>query len=118
MTKRLPSKCGSENSGEESKNYPVKADSGSRPRQYSVLEASKFLELHSSTIYTLVAERLIQHQRKGPKKGRLFFLEEDLQDYLMGSTKKMKVDGRVKNLFSCGIKIDTRQIFIKGHHSR
>jgi excisionase family DNA binding protein len=90
MTKRLPSKCGSENSGEESKNYPVKADSGSRPRQYTVLEAADYLELHPSTVYTLIAERLIQHRRKGQKKVRLFFLEEDLQDYLMGSTKKRK----------------------------
>jgi excisionase family DNA binding protein len=55
-----------------------------------VLEAADYLELHPSTVYTLIAERLIQHRRKGPKKGRLFFLEEDLQDYLMGSTKKRK----------------------------
>jgi len=90
MTKRLSSKCGSEISGEESKNQLVKAASGGRPRQYSVLEAAEYLELHPSTVYTLVAERLVQHRRKGPKKGRLFFLEEDLQDYLMGSTKKRR----------------------------
>ena len=90
MTKRFSSKHDSENSDEELKNQLVKAASGGRPRQYTVLEAADYLELHPSTVYTLIAERLIQHRRKGPKKGRLFFLEEDLQDYLMGSTKKRK----------------------------
>jgi excisionase family DNA binding protein len=90
MTKRLPSTRCSEISGDEFENHLVKADSSSRPRQYTVLEAAEYLELHPSTVYSLVAESLIQHRRKGPKKGRLFFLEEDLQDYLIGSTKKRK----------------------------
>ena len=52
------------------------------PRQYSVLQAAEYLRLHPRTIYELAQEKQIKSRRKGPRRGRLFFLEDDLEAYL------------------------------------
>ena len=54
------------------------------PRQFSVIEAAEYLRLHPRTVYALIEEGLIRHRRKGPRKGRIFFLERDLEDYITG----------------------------------
>ena len=58
------------------------------PRQYSVQEAAEYLQLHFITVYNLIQAGMIDYRRKGPRKGRLFFLEEDLDDYLSGTSKR------------------------------
>ncbi len=57
------------------------------PRQYSVQEAAEYLQLHSRTVYDLIQAGMIDYRRKGPRKGRLFFLEQDLDAYLSGAAK-------------------------------
>lgn len=54
----------------------------SGPRQFSVAAAALYLEIHPQTVYDLIAQKLIRYRRKGPRKGRLFFLKCDLDDYL------------------------------------
>ncbi len=56
----------------------------SGPRQYSVAEAALYLKIHSQTVYELAAAKpkQIRSRRKGRKKGRIFFLQCDLDDYL------------------------------------
>lgn len=54
------------------------------PRQYTVAEAAKYLKLCKDAVYDLAAERKIKSRRKGPRKGRIFFLRTDLDDYLQG----------------------------------
>lgn len=55
------------------------------PRQYTVAEAAEFLRLHPSTVYDLIRDRLIKGRRKGPRKGRIYFLRPDLDAYLDGN---------------------------------
>lgn len=58
------------------------------PRQYTVTEAAQYLQLHPQTIYELVRAKLICHRRKGPKKGRIYFLQVDLDEYLDRGCRK------------------------------
>lgn len=60
-----------------------------KPEQYTVAEAAHFLELHPRTVYDLVAAEQIRFRRKGRKKGRIFFLECDLLDYLTESATRL-----------------------------
>jgi len=53
-----------------------------QPRQYTVAEAARFLKVCQDTVYDLVKGRHIKSRRKGPRKGRIYFLESDLRDYL------------------------------------
>lgn len=52
------------------------------PKQYTVKEAAKYLKLCADAVYDLVATRRIKSRRKGPRKGRIFFLQSDLDQYL------------------------------------
>lgn len=52
------------------------------PHHYSIIEAANYLQLHSQTVYELARSRQINHRRKGQRKGRIFFLLEDLDTYL------------------------------------
>lgn len=52
------------------------------PHHYSVIEAAKYVRLHPRTVYDLIHDSLIDYRRKGRKKGRYYFLEIDLQNYL------------------------------------
>lgn len=52
--------------------------------QYSVAEAAERLGLCPDSVYDLVKTHQIRSRRKGPNKGRIFFFEEDLTDYLDG----------------------------------
>lgn len=61
------------------------------PRQYSVAEAANHLKLHPRTVYELIAAKQIQSRRKGPRKGRIFFLDADLDAYLSNT-----LTGRVR----------------------
>jgi len=54
------------------------------PRQFTVREAAKYLSLCADAVYDLVAKRKIKSRRKGPRNGRIFFLREDLDQYLQG----------------------------------
>ena len=45
-------------------------------------EAATYLKLHPRTVYDLIAEKQIPSRRKGPRKGRIFFLADDLDAYL------------------------------------
>ena len=56
------------------------------PRQYSVMEAAEYLQLHYQTVYDLIRDRLIDHRRKGRRKGRIYFLLQDLDGYLESNT--------------------------------
>lgn len=58
------------------------------PRQYSVLEAAKYIKLHPQSVYDLVRDDLIEHHRKGRRRGRIFFLQEDLDAYLRGNCNR------------------------------
>jgi excisionase family DNA binding protein len=60
----------------------------SGPCQYSVLEAAEYLRLHYQTVYGLIRDDLIDHHRKGRRRGRIYFFEEDLNAYLTGNTKR------------------------------
>lgn len=59
-----------------------------KPRHYSVIDAAAYLELHPQTVYALINEDLIQHHRKGPRYGRIYFLKEDLDAYLQGNSNR------------------------------
>jgi excisionase family DNA binding protein len=54
------------------------------PRQYTVPEAAKYLKLCKDAVYEMAAKRRIKSRRKGPRKGRIYFLQSDLDDYLQG----------------------------------
>lgn len=54
------------------------------PRQYSVKEAAEYLKLGSDAVYDIAARRQIKSRRKGPRNGRIYFLQQDLDAYLMG----------------------------------
>jgi excisionase family DNA binding protein len=54
------------------------------PRQFTVVEAAKYLKLCVDAVYDLAAKRKIKSRRKGPRNGRIFFLQVDLDDYLQG----------------------------------
>jgi len=54
------------------------------PRQFSVADAALYLEMHPQTVYDLAARKQIRSRRKGPKKGRLYFFQCDLDAYLGG----------------------------------
>lgn len=56
--------------------------SNSPPRQYTVTEAAKYLKLCRDAVYEMAAKRRIKSRRKGPRKGRIYFLQQDLDDYL------------------------------------
>jgi excisionase family DNA binding protein len=58
------------------------------PRQYSVLEAAEYVGLHPRSVYDLIRDDLINHRRKGRRRGRIFFLQEDLDAYLMGNSNR------------------------------
>lgn len=58
------------------------------PRQYSVLEAAEYVGLHPQSVYDLVRDDLIDHHRKGRRRGRIYFFEEDLTAYLTGNSKR------------------------------
>lgn len=60
----------------------MKSNAIAGPRQFSVAEAALYLEVHPQTVYDLIARKQIRSRRKGPRKGRLFFLQCDLDDYL------------------------------------
>ena len=60
----------------------MKSNAVAGPRQFSVAEAALYLEIHSQTVYELAAVKLIRSRRKGPKKGRIYFLQCDLDAYL------------------------------------
>lgn len=62
----------------------MKSNAIAGPRQFSVAEAALYLEIHSQTVYELVAAKpkQIRSRRKGRRKGRIFFLQCDLDDYL------------------------------------
>jgi excisionase family DNA binding protein len=52
------------------------------PRQFTVAEAADYLLLSKDAVYDLAATRRLNSRRKGPRKGRIFFLQADLDDYL------------------------------------
>lgn len=52
------------------------------PEQFTVAEAAIYLKLSEDTVYDLAACRTIKSRRKGPRKGRIFFLQTDLDEYL------------------------------------
>jgi|GEM_PF-3069928 len=52
------------------------------PKQYTVKEAAKYLKLCTDAVYGIAANREIKSRRKGVRKGRIFFLQEDLDQYL------------------------------------
>jgi excisionase family DNA binding protein len=52
------------------------------PRQFTVAEAAKYLKLCKDAIYEMAAKRQIRSRRKGPNKGRIYFLKSDLDGYL------------------------------------
>lgn len=52
------------------------------PRQYTVKEAAKYVRLCVDAVYELAANRKIKSRRKGPRNGRIYFLQKDLDDYL------------------------------------
>ena len=59
-------------------NEPIKA-----PRQFTVAQAAQYLGLHSRTVYELaMSPKMLRARRKGPRKGRIFFLQKDLDAYL------------------------------------
>jgi excisionase family DNA binding protein len=60
----------------------MKPNPGAGPRQFTVAEAALYLEVHPQTVYDLTAGKKIRSRRKGPRKGRIFFLQCDLDDYL------------------------------------
>jgi excisionase family DNA binding protein len=63
------------------------------PRQYNVKEAAKYLKLCADAVYDLAAKRKIKSRRKGPRNGRIFFLQQDLDDYLLGDSKRPSCAG-------------------------
>ena len=52
------------------------------PRQFDVKEAAKYLKMCSDSVYDLVGKRKIKSRRKGPRNGRIYFLQSDLDAYL------------------------------------
>lgn len=58
------------------------------PLQYSVLEAAEYVGLHPQSVYDLIRDGLIDHHRKGRRRGRIFFLQEDLDGYLRGNSNR------------------------------
>lgn len=60
------------------------------PRQYDVKEAAKYLKLCDDTVYDLAAKRKIKSRRKGARNGRIYFLQQDLDDYLFAEPFKNK----------------------------
>jgi len=58
------------------------------PRQYSVQEAAEYVGLHPQSVYDLIRDGLINHHRKGRRRGRIFFLQEDLDGYLRGNSNR------------------------------
>ena len=61
-------------------NEPINA-----PRQFTVAQAAQYLGLHSRTVYELaMSPNILRARRKGPRKGRIFFLQKDLDAYLEG----------------------------------
>ncbi len=58
------------------------------PHQYSVAEAAVHLGLCKDSVYDLVREQHITSRRKGPNRGRIFFFESDLDDYLDGKPNR------------------------------
>lgn len=60
------------------------------PKQYTVKEASKYLRLCADAVYELVSKRKITSRRKGPRNGRIYFLRQDLDDYLFAEPFKNK----------------------------
>jgi len=59
------------------------------PRQFSVADAALYLEMHPQTVYDLAAGKQIRSRRKGPKKGRLYFFQCDLDAYLEGDVNTL-----------------------------
>ena len=57
------------------------------PRQFSVAESALYLKMHPQTVYELAAGKQIHSRRKGPKMGRLYFFQCDLDAYLEGNVK-------------------------------
>lgn len=57
------------------------------PRQFTVAEAAQYLQLSADGVYDLAATRKIVSRRKGPRNGRIFFLQQDLDNYLLGGRK-------------------------------
>lgn len=60
------------------------------PRQFTVAEAADYLSLSTDTVYDLAANCQLKSRRKGPRKGRIFFLQQDLDDYLFAEPFKNK----------------------------
>lgn len=65
----------------------MKSNAIAGPPQISVAEAAFYLSLHPQTVYELAAVKQIRSRRKGPKKGRIFFLQCDLDAYLEDEVK-------------------------------
>lgn len=60
------------------------------PRQFTVEEAAAYLGLSKDAVYDLAANRQLKSRRKGPRKGRIYFLQQDLDDYLFAEPFKNK----------------------------
>jgi excisionase family DNA binding protein len=60
------------------------------PKQYTVKEAAKYLKLCTDAVYDLAANCQLKSRRKGPRKGRIYFLQQDLDDYLFAEPFKNK----------------------------
>lgn len=61
------------------------------PRQFTVAEAAEYLLLSKDAVYELAASPKLKSSRpklkshrKGPRNGRIYFLQQDLDDYLNG----------------------------------
>lgn len=53
-----------------------------KPELLEVAEAARILGVSSSTVYELAKNRRIAHRRVGVGRGRIFFTEQDILDYL------------------------------------
>jgi excisionase family DNA binding protein len=74
-----------ENHSHETKMPPI-----TPPRQFTVAEAAKYLGLSTDAVYDLAANCQLKSRRKGPRKGRIYFLQQDLDDYLFAEPFKIK----------------------------
>jgi hypothetical protein len=60
------------------------------PHHYSVSEATVYLQLGDDSVYEIVGKEQITSRRKGPKLGRIYFLQEDLDDYIASSATRKR----------------------------
>lgn len=86
MTRQWLRQCGRLPARHLIKKLTTKNNDG--PRKYSVAEAKDYLGICERTLRYLIAQDGIKYYRRGGiKRGRLFFLETDLQAHLFPTKK-------------------------------